>query len=353
VTTRRAPISGSAFTLIELLVVIAIIALLVAILLPALAGARRAARTTLCAAQLQQMGVSTASYGLDHKDFIWNWSWRVQDAMQADDPALRSVSSDMDAQRSQWVDTFRRLTSRPLAKETTLLPQILYGHFVLFDYLAARLPEPIYTCPADRVRLGWARNIDVYMAGGAPPYPGAAATPIAPGDRDTRWAFSSSYEITVSAFDGLQTSSARSGPDVTGRLRNVSSNHFLFSGNPWKFRQQPLHSVAFPGQKVFLHEGHARHEKRETYYGYPGAKVNVLAFDGSTNYRSNRNSNPGWDPWAPTSGLAFTYQYVPDRWEAPAVSPTGSDWVQGFYRYTRGGLRGIDFGGKEINTGQP
>ena len=51
-----------AFTLIELLVVIAILVLLIAILTPALAGARESARTVKCAANLHSIGQGMATY---------------------------------------------------------------------------------------------------------------------------------------------------------------------------------------------------------------------------------------------------------------------------------------------------
>lgn len=59
-----------AFTLIELLVVIAIIALLMAILLPALGQARLLARSAACGAKLQQIGVALTLYLNDYHNTL-------------------------------------------------------------------------------------------------------------------------------------------------------------------------------------------------------------------------------------------------------------------------------------------
>lgn len=75
------------FTLIELLVVISIIAMLVAILLPALTQARLAAQGALCLSRLRQFGIAVQTYRTDWNEYYptaalddlsLNWLTQIQ-----------------------------------------------------------------------------------------------------------------------------------------------------------------------------------------------------------------------------------------------------------------------------------
>lgn len=68
-TSHQTSGRGKSFTLIELLVVVAIIAVLIALLLPAITQARELARRTVCASNLKAIGVGYIGYAQEYRVF--------------------------------------------------------------------------------------------------------------------------------------------------------------------------------------------------------------------------------------------------------------------------------------------
>jgi hypothetical protein len=214
---------------------------------------------------------------------------------------------------------------------------------VLQDYLDRPFPDPMAADPADVNLLQWqAEPTDLSSV----PY--AVGTPVpsgydSPAGWDTpgirqRWAFTSSYLSTVSAWnpDGIANQDS---------YRPVAETPHLVSGSAGSIdlaSGRNFAEVAFPSAKVHFFEEFDRRQAGSPYFGYDHAAPLKVMFDGSINARVSGEANPSWNP---ASGKQEWRQYyVPLHTFPVPLSGLGETTpLSQRYRWTTGGLKGTDY----------
>src|SRR5450432_1320371 len=122
-SARTGMVDRSGFTLIELLVVIAVIAILAAMLLPALSGTKERARMASCLNNQHQIGIAFQLYRDDYQT-------RFPPAGPVNFQSFQIGGGDPDRTNPTWTMGTLSATNRPLWRYTT--------------------SRELFRCPADR-----------------------------------------------------------------------------------------------------------------------------------------------------------------------------------------------------------
>lgn len=365
------------FTLIELLLVIAIVALLVSIILPSLGTARKTARMTQSLSNMKQLGLAANAYANEFKEAVPSLSWQAgrpgsgfdkSETPNVADPLGISAGNDTQAAAEQaaWIITRRASPSVPnFSDKNNWFPYARYSHLVLVDFLATPIPGPSLYSPFDFIRNRWAevfrqtggdylkayQSIDEGTHGGR-------------GDSE-RTVFSSSYQTSAAAITPNLYPSATSGglrqANNEGAINafdtsGVGQSGYRMGGRKWT-------EATFPSQKVWMFEDVSWHvnPRATLHYTNPAAVNVVVLFDGSARLLKQSEAAPGGylDRAGSVNPNAIARESIA-LWQSPEGNGNSCIgvpiWIGGFadpqaplqinmmYRFTVGGLGGIDIG---------
>ncbi len=329
------------FVIGELAVVVVLTVVIAAMLLVAGDASRRNARVGADLGKLKFIGGATYSYAADNADETWAFSWQPGES-NSQFPDLNGAESVTQARANQAVDIIRRLEHRPgFPVIEGWLPDVLYSHLLLADHLQTRLTDPVWVSSGDGVRRVWQSDPEHYDQLGVPVPEGVSPT----------WPYSSSFGVVTAWFDRYQNDTDES--NQFRRVFQAQSHYQVLIPQTADLGPSTLSTVAFPSDKVIVHDLFSRHYGQDLFFGFFDARPPVLLGDGSARVLHTRRTNYGWNPNNQRAPQPSFIRYTPDVWEPPAQGGFETFNVPGMYRWTRGGLLGRDFGGPEIDTGQP
>lgn len=353
--------SRRAFNLADLAATIVVATVLITFALAALGESRRQARLGEDVASLKRFGAATNAYTADHSDLLWSFSWRGGETYEmvnedGDLVPTQMPDSDREAAIYQAVHLIRLLGDR--SGENTMpipngwLPHLSYSHLPLMAYLNESPLERWTTSVADDVRQSWKDDpINKFDEG--------FWLPLQPDPTPTnrRWPYSMGFELSIAAWAYNQSDLMASPND---RLSQGGSHRVYLVPANARYFDRRLGDVRYAGNKVQIFDTHQRHFGEKQYFfgledgvdsnDAPG-RVPTLMYDASAGVRAVNDANPGWRPNTP-SFPCLTFWYQPNAWEPATTNGQFQEFCHGFFRWTRGGLIGLDFGGAPIDTGQ-
>ncbi|MCC6968958.1 MAG: hypothetical protein IT434_01940 [Phycisphaerales bacterium] len=313
-----------AFTRADLVAVVVCLFMgFVVLVVPLQDGAMRDIGRIVCSHRLGAWRDAVVSYTYDNQDAFPTFAWKPGSASSLS----RESGTGLQELRAQALEKVRRFAGRDdITAPDDWLPQPHFSWLVLYEAGQRGVLEALQ-CPEDR--QGALVELDNRRADGAPPSVSE---------------FASTFEFVPSMWSPDSATPYTDGaflPVVEPGLQE--GEYRVPSGRPFGLRPRRMEEVAFPSRKVLVFDPFDRHSApKKRHYANPAASQPLLMADGSVQWRQTADANPGGLPNDP-SGKAvpvFDSAWQIDPWE---IRTDNVREVRGYYRWTAGGLAGVDF----------